>query len=419
MSFVRELVEDFFSRERKFSGVERELEVPFTGKIVSIVGPRRAGKTWFFYSLLQKLENPMYVDFEDVAFSHLKPEEFFDVIKIFTEVKYGPKSLLLDEIQALHGWGSLVRSLHDRGYRVFLTGSSSKLLPKEVSTELRGRTITYLLLPFSFREFVRARRVEVSPLSFEGRGEILRLLKEYLTYGSYPEVVLASDKQRILREYMDTIFYRDFVERHKIKSMEFGRFLFEFAFQNFSREISLRKIKRSFPAGVSFKTLYDYVDKIQDTLAVFFLEKYSGSVYLRRSWPRKLYVCDLGISEFLGFSPDLGRRMENCVYLELMRRRNHHPWLEIFYFRDQAGEVDFVLKEGTSVRQLIQVTYASSRNEVEDRELKSLLRAGKKMGCENLLVITWDYEGEEVWEGRRLKFVPLWKWLLTPEPAVI
>ncbi|MEM3061111.1 MAG: AAA family ATPase, partial [Candidatus Bathyarchaeia archaeon] len=152
----RELVEDFFSREIRFAGIQRELKIPEINKIVSIVGPRRAGKTWHFYSLFTTFKSPMYVNFEDLAFRNIATEEFFDVVKIFSEIKYPPKTLFLDEVQVIKNWEVLARSLYDRGYKIFITGSSSKLLPKEVSTELRGRSLTYILLPFNFREFIRA-----------------------------------------------------------------------------------------------------------------------------------------------------------------------------------------------------------------------------------------------------------------------
>jgi len=413
----RELIEDFFSREIVFRGVERELNVLScgeVGKVVSVIGPRRVGKTWYFYSLIGKLSNPMYVNFEDIAFRNIEVEDFFNIIKIFTELKYNPKSILLDEIQVLRGWSVLVRSLHDRGYRVFVTGSSSKLLPMEISTELRGRTMSYILLPFSFREFLKAKGGVVDVHTFEGRGVILRFLKEFLLYGSYPEVVLSLDKDRILREYFNEIFYRDFVERHGIKSIEFGRFLFEFSFQNFSREISLRKIRDYFGKRVSDTTLYDYVDKLQETLNIFFVERFSESIYKRRSWPRKIYVCDTGISRIIRLSEDMGRLMENSVFLELLRKRNYDPLIEIYYWRDVRGEVDFIVKSGLDVRELIQVTYASSRDEIDAGEIKSLVKIGELLNCRNLIIITWDYEDKLKLDNNVINLIPMWKWLIKP-----
>lgn len=410
----RRLVEDFFSREISFKGIRRELEVkPLLNKIISIVGPRRSGKTWFFFYLFERVDDPLYVNLEDVAFRGIRPGEFFDVIKIFSEMMYRPKTVLLDEVQSMEGWEALARSLQDRGFRLFITGSSSKLLPKEVSTELRGRSLTYLLLPFSFREFVRAKRVDVKTMSYENVGQILKNLREYLEFGGFPEVVMTEQKDRVLKEYFDEIFYRDFVERHGIKSLDFGRFLFEFAIQNFSKEMSARRIKSFFEKRISYTTLYSYIDKLQDTLIVFFLDRFSESVYTRRSWPKKLYLCDVGIPRIFRFTEKVGDKMENLVFLELLRRRNESPLLEVFYFKDWQGrEVDFVVKEGVKVKQLIQVTFVSAKDEVERREVRSLVMASELLKCKDLFVITWDYEDDWDVGGARIKFIPLWKWLL-------
>ena len=407
------LVEDFFSRKKTFKGIERELKISKTDKIISIVGPRRAGKTWFFYYLSEKVKAGCYINFEDIAFRNLNPEELFDIIKIFSEINYKPKTLLLDEVQVMKEWQSIVRSLHDRNYKIFITGSSSKLLSKEISTQLRGRALNYILLPFSFKEYIRAKKVEFDPYIFEEQGELLKTLKNYLSYGGFPEVVLNENKDRILKQYYDEIFYKDFVERHKIKSLDFGRFLFEFSFQNFSKEISFRKIKNFFSDKVSDTTLYEYVEKLQDTVAVFFLEKISPSIYLRKSWPKKIYVCDLGVAKILGFSQDIGKKMENVVFLELLRETNQNPLFTIYYWKNiHHEEVDFVIKEGINIKQLIQVTYASDKDEITKQEIKALLKASKELNCKDLLVITWDYENEEKYDSRKIRFIPLWKWLL-------
>ena len=406
----KSLVEDYFFQNFEFRGVQRELKIGKSEKIVSVVGPRRAGKTWYFYSLLPRYPNPMYINFEDIAFRNMQVEEFFELIKMFTEMKYAPKTLFLDEVQVLQGWETLLRSLHDRGYRIFVTGSSSKLLSREIATQLRGRTITYLLLPFSFSEFIKAKNAQIDMHTFEGRGKLLKMLREYIEHGSYPEVIFSGEKERILREYFTEIFYRDFVERHKIKSIEFGKFLFEFAFQNFSKEISMRKIKKFFGKNISDTTLYGYVNKLMDTLTVFFLDKYSPSVYIRNSWPKKIYVCDIGISKILEHSSDIGHKMENLVYLEMLRRTNINSLTSIYFYKSKSGEeVDFIVKEGTNINECIQVTYASGKDEIERRELKALTKADEELKCKKKIVITWDYE-----EEGEIKYIPLWKWLLTP-----
>lgn len=411
----RELIEDFFGRERRFNGIERELKVPMPGrKIISIIGPRRCGKTTYFYYLIDRvLKEGMYIDFEDIAFKKMTIEEFFEVIKIYNELKPSTKFMLLDEVQSLNGWETLVRSLFDRGYRIFITGSSSKLTSREIATQLRGRSLKFLLLTFSFREFLKAKKIKLKLHTFEERGRLLGKLREYLEFGGFPEVVLSEEKEKILKSYADEVFYKDFVERHKIKSLDFGRFLFEFTFQNFSNELSIKRIKKFFGKNISERTLYKYTSYLEDTLFIFFLRKFSKSVYLRTSWPRKVYICDTGITKIVRFSPDYGKLMENTVFLELLRKTNEKPLLQIFYFKDyQQHEVDFVVKEGLKVKQLIQVTYASSLDEIEKRELRSLIKASELLKCKDLLVITWDLEDEMEFKGKKIRFMPLWKWLL-------
>jgi hypothetical protein len=208
--------------------------------------------------------------------------------------------------------------------------------------------------------------------------------------------------------------FRDIVERHKLKNISLARFLLSFFLQNFSREFSINKIVKSLKSQKFGKnTLYSYVDKIQDSIVLFVLNRFSPKVYQRESWPKKIYLCDTGLTKVVRFSEDIGKLMENCVFLELLRLTNKKPLLEIYYWKNhQQAEVDFVLKEGTKIEQLIQVTYASGKDEIEEREVKSLLKASKEIKCKDLSVITWNYEDAVKINNRIVKFIPLWKWLL-------
>ena len=128
---------------------------------------------------------------------------------------------------------------------------------------------------------------------------------------------------------------------------------------------------------------------------------------------KKVYICDVGLPNVVGFEKDTGKRMEDIVFLELLRKTNEKPLMNVYYWKDyQQREVDFVIREGLKVKQLIQVTYASARDEIEKREIKALLKASREIKCKNLLVITWDYESEKKIDGRKIKFTPLWRWLL-------
>ncbi len=395
-----------------------------------MIGPRRAGKTFYMYYLLNKHNNALYFNFEEIFLKNIDYKDLLEIIMIFKEIRGKELHLLLlDEIQEVKSWESVLRTLLDAGYDIVVTGSSSKLLSRELATQLRGRTISYLLLPFSFREFIRARSsllLEHLPIiSFSEKMNILSLLEEYMTYGGYPEIVLSNNeevKKKIIKSYIDEIFFKDFVERHKIKSLDLGRFLFEFCFQNYSTKLSISKMENYLKGRVPFskKTLYEYLNLLSDTLSVFFLDKYSKSVYVRKTWPKKVYVADVGLAYYLGFEEKKGRNMENIVFLELLRKQNTHP-LEEYYFYEtkEHYEVDFLIKEGNKIKELIQVTYANSREEIEDREIRALLHAKKDLNLGDdvpLTIITWDYEDvrEEKWFGMqgKIRFIPLWKWLL-------
>jgi len=427
MVIKEELALEFFKRvEEKISKeriYKRELEVRILkDKAISIIGPRRAGKTYYLFSKKRDLGG-IYIDFESIEFIRIETEEVLKLIPLY-ENYFNTKveNVFLDEVQSLNNWESLVRTLLDYGYNVFLSGSSSKLLAKELSTKLRGRTLSYLLLPLSFREYLTFKGIgRRDLLSVSDIERIRKNLKEYLEYGGFPEVTLKEEKEKILKEYLDLAFFKDFVERHKIKSIEVARIIFDYLVQNFSKEISITKIQKFIENTVGIKTrttIYNYLDKISDTSFMFFVAKYSKGFYERKRSPKKVYLCDIGLTKIFRSSEDIGRRMENVVFLELLRKANEKPLMEIYYFKDyQQREVDFVVKEGLNIKQLIQVTYASSKDEVEKREIKSLLKAYDLFKEYNpeLIVITWDYEDTLKIDNKEIKFIPLWKWLLADE----
>jgi predicted AAA+ superfamily ATPase len=425
--FDKKLVVDYFLKVReeieRLVMIERELKVKAErGLAVSVIGPRRSGKTTYMMGVARSMKEFFFIDFEHVAFRAITPEEVMKLPSLYSEI-FGerPEAIFLDEVQRLCEWECVVRSFLNEGKYVFISGSSSKLMSKEIATQLRGRSMSYVLLPFSFREYLKAKGVAVERhVTLEAEGRVKKLLREFLLDTSYPEVVLTGNR-RLLQEYYNTILYNDFVERFELKSIELARFIFEFLLSNFSREFSVNKI-HNFLKSQGFRfgknTLYSYLEKIPETLSIFFVERLERSAY-KKLWPRKVYVADLGLANIVCFEKSIGQRMENAVFLELLRKTNENPLTEIYYFRDSQGyEVDFLIKEGLRVKQLIQVTYANNFDEIDKREWRSLIRAYElfKRYKPELLIITWDYEDEREisWFNKRakIKFVPLWRWLL-------
>jgi predicted AAA+ superfamily ATPase len=184
---------------------------------------------------------------------------------------------------------------------------------------------------------------------------------------------------------------------------------------NAAKEISFNKLKNILNVK-SVQTIRDYSQYLSNAYLIFILEKYSPKLKQQMIAPKKVYCIDNGIVTTIGFkiSEDFGKLMENLVGIELLRRKSYwYKNVEVFYWKDyQQNEADFVIKEGLEIKQLIQVTYASSKDEIEKREIRALLKAGKLLKCKNLLIITWDYEDEIKVNNKIIKCLPLWKWLL-------
>ena len=401
--------------------IPRDLEPKaFPGKTVSIIGPRRAGKTMLMWQIISRLDRreTVLLDFEDLAFEDVNGPDCLKILtELFTEVSgKRVKNIFLDEIQKLSNWQSLVRTLLDRGYVVFASGSSSQLLSREITTQLRGRSVSYLLLPFSFKEYLRALGLNSLDRNLLADvGLIKNHLQSYMEAGGYPEPTLMTEvRDKLLSEYKELIFFKDFVERHKIKSIGVARFLFNYITQSFASEITVRKILLEMGShGIRHgrNTVYDYFDKLQDTMIFFFVDRYSSKVSIRSGWPKKVYLADNGLAWRLPL--DRGRLMENLVFQQLKRRQTSEAGEEIYYYRDNENlEVDFVIKHDSTVSELIQVTYQSNSNNIKNREVDSLLKVGKQLHCENLTVLTWDVSDVKQFSGQKVKYIRLWEWLL-------
>jgi predicted AAA+ superfamily ATPase len=412
-------ITDYFREYEAFSPtiLKRDLKVPLdSDSIITIMGPRRAGKTYYMFQLMRTLKDAVYLSFEDFRLSSVKYTELGDVIKLYTEI-YGvtPKVLFLDEIQEMDNWELAVRTFHNlKSYRIFITGSSSKMLSKEIATQLRGRTLSYLLLSFSFSEYLRALNVELKSNPGKAKTtEIMHNLRQYLEFGGFPKVVYEQDKIGILREYSDLILLKDFIERHSIRNTSLARYLHETILQNFSREISINSLyENAVGSGlkVTKRTVYDYIDGLNDTVFFFFVERYSKKAHLRASWPKKVYLADTGLTKVTKFSEDWGRLMENAVFLQLMRRRNTNKLMDVYYWRDQKGEVDFLVREADRVTELVQVAYELNNTNIE-RETGAIMRASDALKCNSMKIITWDREETIKAGGKSISLVPLWKWL--------
>jgi len=408
---------------------ERSLELPLNlNKAVTIVGLRRTGKTYLMYQTMNrliekgmKIEEIFYIDFEDERIEDLRAEDLSKIVELYK--KYNPESktmyLFFDEIQNIKGWEKFVRRiLERRDARIFITGSSSKLLSKEIATTLRGRSLSYNLFPLSFREFLKFKNFNVRETLIEDdRGIIKKYIEEYVNFGGFPEIVNYDEmlKIRTLKEYLDLIIYRDLVERYGIKKIGTMKSLIRLIVKNFGNRISIKKLFNALISSgenVSKAKIYQYFSFLEDIGFVYPLKKFSYSEMENIRSMAKLYIVDNGFPTIYGMK-DTGRKMENIVAVELIRRKYYYNITQdISYYYNNNKEVDFVVYDGHNVKELIQVCYDPGDINTKNREIEALIQASRELKCNNLKVITWEYEMEETMEGKRINFIPLWKWLI-------
>lgn len=429
-----ELIKDFQDREMP-DLVQRELDVklPKAKRCVSVIGPRRAGKSSLLFLMVRGLrergkgDSTLYVNLEDDRLYPPTTEVLDRLFRLYRQVHPGSRDsethLFLDEVQTVDGWERWVRRMVDtEDLRVYLTGSSSRLLRDEVASTMRGRCISYTLLPYSFKEALLAMGVEVpSHLSTADRGRVDAALRDYVTLGGFPEVVAETDKDvklRTLGEYVDVMLLRDVVERHHLANIMVLRMLFGRMLSSVSSTFSVHrfyKMLKSMNISVSKNTLYDYLSHLEDALVILVLRRFSPSLKeVQQSLP-KVYPVDNGfIAHSRGGPPDeMGALMEATVAVHLHRMTCSDPTLSLYYWSKQgSGEVDFVLRRGSETVGLVQSCYEAAEQETRGRELGALAAASRELECDDLTMITWNEKGAEEVDGRPVRVVPLWEWLL-------
>lgn len=379
--------------------------------IVVITGIRRCGKSVFSY-LMDKDSKFAYVNFDDERLAGLKTEDLDRILQAFYELYGDIEYIILDEPQNIKGWELFANRLR-RTKKLIVTGSNSQLLSGELATHLTGRYIDLKLMPFSFREFLKFKAFkEVNAYTTKEKAEIINLLQEYLSFGGFPEVYKFG--KSILLTIYETILNKDLILRYNINKIKEFKDLAKFLVSNSSEEITYSKLSRTL--GIKHvSTVSNWISYFEKAFLFFKLERFDFKLKQQFIAPKKTYCIDTGIVDLMGFkfSENRGKILETAIGIELRRRKEKDIFLETYYWKDaQQNEVDFVIKEKTKVTQLIQATYISNRQELKENRISSLLRASKDLKCNNLLFITWDFEGEEDFKGKNIKFIPLWKWLL-------
>jgi len=397
-------------------------------KIIVLNGFRRVGKTYILYGLINELlksnsrEEVVHINFEDERIP-LKTEFLSDLLPVADEIfNKKIKYLFLDELHNIPNWSKWLRRVYDnQNIRIFVSGSSSKMSEEEIPTELRGRFLEIKIFPLSFKEFLKFKNLnfdfKILDYSEKEKPLILKALTEYLTYGGLPETVLIDENKKfeLAQSYYTTVIKRDIVERYNVKNEESLKALIKLLLD--SKEYSINKSYNNLK-GLGYEigksTLQKYISYIENSYFAFNLPIFSYKIKDQMQYPKKIYFIDNAFINSIStkFLNNFGRLYENIVAIELKRKEK-----ECYYWKNtEKEEVDFIIKKDTKINQLIQVCYDITDPDTKKREIKTLLKCSKDLKCNNLLVINQDYSGEEnlEWFGikRKVKFMPLWKWLL-------
>src|SRR3989344_1263451 len=393
--------------------------------ITAITGPRRAGKTFFCFQLINKLkekiskENLLYINFEDEKLLGAEANDLDKLLETFYELSTIENKqniyLFLDEIQNVKNWDNWVRRIYDtqKNIKLILTGSSSKLLSKEISTSLRGRSINIEIFPLSFKELLTWNKIlyNLKTISYsKDKIEIKKKFYKFLAEGGYPAIAKNNNKWDILQNYYESMIFKDVIERNNIKEIKKLRVLANLLFESITKEISYNNLMnklKSLGFNISKNTIIGYISYFEDAYLFFQNLKYEYSITKQLGSVKKIYCIDNGLLNAVSFkfSKDAGKLLENLVFIELKRRGN-----EIYYFR-KNNECDFLIKEKNKVIGAIQVTKKLDE-ENSKREINGLLEAMKEYNLKEGLILTDEEEQEKIIEGKKIKIIPVWKWLL-------
>ena len=389
---------------------EAEMQLRYPNILV-ITGIRRCGKSIFSY-LVDKGHKFAYVNFDDERLFELKSSDLDSVLQAFYELYGEVDYLLLDEIQNIAGWELFANRLR-RSKKVILTGSNSNMLSSELATHITGRYTDIRLFPFSFEEYLDFKGFATqNAYTTQEKAVIINNLGDYLISGGMPEVYKFG-KSILLRTY-DDIITKDVVVRRKIKKVDELKKMARYLVSNAAQEFTYSSLARA--TGVkNISTASGWVSYLEECFLVFRIERFDFKLKQQFVAPKKIYCMDPGIVDAIGFkfSENKGRGMENAVAIQLQRKKEKERELEIYYWKDHSQrEVDFVVKSREKVIDLIQVCSVSSMEELKERETDALLAAGKRLRCNSLTIITTNLESEIKIKDRKVKLIPLWKWLL-------
>lgn len=395
-------------------------------EILSVIGARRTGKTYLCYQMMRYARkhlpsgNVIYINLEDERLSPVKGDELtllWDVCREILNLDMTKRVILfVDEIQNAVNWSKWARRITDQNsnIKLVITGSSSKLLSREIATELRGRTLSFKVFPLSFKEFLSAKKVSADAdrvLYSRDRPLIKKVFNEYLDIGGFPAALDSLNWKELLKEYYSVMFYRDLAERHKVKDLrlleDYLTLLIDQTSALFSITATAKQLEE-FGHSPGKTTLSNFLKFAEDAFLVFAVKKYSYKVKDQMRAPRKIYVIDHGLARTIRFSftEDRGRMLENIAYLHWYRQEKD------IYYHQGTRECDFLTVDAGQVMGVFQVCKSVSSPQTKDREMRGLIEAMEAHKLKTGYILTEDENEEISVHAGKIHVQPLWYRLL-------
>ena len=388
----------------------QDTEMLLSSRLIKLItGPRRVGKSTQALLMLRD-KNFAYLNFDSQQL--LDAWDANLVMRMLDDVYPGYEYLLLDEVQNLNAWDLWVSELYRQGKNLVITGSNAKMLSSEMATVLTGKYLKVEMLPFSLEEFFDWNKLNLRKLNPEQMSDASALMDDYLRNGGYPEVVAS---RQLTRTYLDTLFdsivWKDVAKRHNVRNITDLNDLALYLVSNFCNPVSANELTEELGFS-SVNTTKKFLDYLHEPYLFYYLPRYNNKLKLMKKASRKVYVVDNGFvaAKAFSLSDNLGRLLENQVFVELIRR-GYDTDKTMFYYRSRNDkEVDFVLRKGAHIDCLVQVCYDMSSPKTEKREVDSLTECAAELNCSHLVIVTNSEERTIEKDRFRIEVVPVAKW---------
>ncbi len=385
-------------------------------EVLLLLGARRTGKSTLAYQIIRDLLNNktypeaiLFINLDEPLFQSKSKDPMYltEIIEYYLAQK---KSILafylfIDEIQNHDYWVQTIKTLYDtrKNIKIILTGSTSTLLQKEISTRLSGRYFHIIVYPLSFREYLSFKKLQ-KPATIEK----LQYFNDYLEFGAFPRVVLEDDKdlkQELLKNYFQTIYLKDIIYPNNLRNNKDVFDLLYFLISNIGKNFSYSNIAKTL--GIAVETVKEYIGCAENSYLIYTLTKYDASVKKQLANPKKIYCLDTGLVNSISFrfSENKGRLIENLVYMSLIKEKK-----EIYYHRENY-ECDFIIKEGMKIKHAVQVTLSLKDETSRKREIRGLVEAMDAYNLKEGLIIT-EKEAEIIsLDKKKIVIKPIYEWL--------